>query len=348
MDQGGDAAEEADREAHLPEHIPLPSRSESRPCTFNHEVGINVFEISDSIDMCASTPGAVRMGVAYVQVRVEKKSDCSSPSFRTRLQAFVCDWSRRAGWPRLVRYDRRTHDRDVFSSIPIENGVMIRPAGLEMPEQIRRVGRRGDMSKKMTSKATNDMHVSGREPKDMILGECFVKLPSKGMQILRSVGSRRTSQTCCNDKGYAPVVGSHQVDGIALVLQKITSRSRRTRIEMEWQIKIRSFSRRTKTASAKRNYATPYSSAMPLIVYVRVRPQNYRYSTTHKPKVLHFSQQRLRHHEVSSKSVLHLRNHRELLTMIETMKMSETNTNDECRKSERWMKQQKSYGHLHP
>ena len=98
MDQGGDAAEEADREAHLPEHIPLPSLSESRPCTFNHEVGINVFEISDSIDMCASTPGAVRMGVAYVQVRFEKKSDCSSPLFRTRLRAFVCLRLVTSGW----------------------------------------------------------------------------------------------------------------------------------------------------------------------------------------------------------------------------------------------------------
>ena len=41
---------------------------------------------------------------------------------------------------------------------------------------------------------------------------------------------------------------------------------------------------------------------------------------THKPKVLQISQQRLRHDEVSSKNILHLRTHRELLTRIETMK----------------------------
>ena len=37
-----------------------------------------------------------------------------------------------------------------------------------------------------------------------------------------------------------------------------------------------------------------------MIVYVRVRPQNYRYFNTHKPKVLHLWQQRLRHNEVSN------------------------------------------------
>ena len=35
----------------------------------------------------------------------------------------------------------------------------------------------------------------------------------------------------------------------------------------------------------KRNHATPYSSALPLIVYVRVRPQNFWYFTTHKQEV---------------------------------------------------------------
>ena len=101
-------------------------------------------------------------------------------------------------------------------------------------------------------------------------------------QILRSMGSRRTSQTCCINNGHARgwITPSRWH---SFVLQKTASR--RTRIEMEWQIKIDRFSRRTKTASAKRIHATPYSSAMPLIVYVRVRPQSYRYLTAHKPNV---------------------------------------------------------------
>ena len=66
-----------------------------------------------------------------------------------------------------------THIRSVFSSILAKNGGMIRPAGLEAPEQIGRVERRGAMLKKMMSKSpvTRDTHASGRESMDMILSE---------------------------------------------------------------------------------------------------------------------------------------------------------------------------------
>ena len=67
----------------------------------------------------------------------------------------------------------RTHNRGVFSSILAKNGVAIRPAGLEAPEQIVGVERRGDMLKKMMSKGIKDTHASGRESMDMILSECL-------------------------------------------------------------------------------------------------------------------------------------------------------------------------------
>ena len=176
----------------------------------------------------------------------------------------------------------------------------------------------------------------------------LVKLPSKGMRILRSMGSRRRSQTCCIDKGRACgwITPSWWH---CFVLQRITSR--RTRIEMEWWIKIVRFREGQKTASVKRNHATPYSSALPLIVYVRVRPQNYWYFTAHNPKVLHLSQQRLRHNEVSSKNFHHLRNHREVLTMIETIEMSEPtrSMNAEKRKVDETAKQLRAaLPKLHP
>ena len=129
IERGEDAPEEGDLKAGPPEQIPLPGHPEYRPYMFNHEVGIDAFEIIDSVDMRSSTSDAVCMGVTYVQVRIERKSDCSSPSFHTRLQAFVYDWSRQTGWSRLVRYEQETHDGGVSSSVLIKNGVMIRPAG---------------------------------------------------------------------------------------------------------------------------------------------------------------------------------------------------------------------------
>ena len=106
MERGGDAPEEADREADPPEQIPLLGHSESRPYTSSHEVGIDLFEIIDSVGMRSSTSDGVCVGGAYVQVWVERKSDCSSPSFHTRLQAFVCDRSRPAGWPTVQTSSR--------------------------------------------------------------------------------------------------------------------------------------------------------------------------------------------------------------------------------------------------
>ena len=89
----------------------------------------------------------------------------------------------------------------------------------------------------------------------------LAKLPS-----LRSMGSRRTGQTYCIRKGCKKLAFSsctaenhEQVnanwDGMA---------------GQDWSV-----SRRTQTASVKRNHATPCSSVFPLIVYVRAVPQNY-------------------------------------------------------------------------
>ena len=61
----------------------------------------------------------------------------------------------------------------MFGSTLTKNGVAIRPAGLEAPEQIGRVERRGAMLKRMMSKVIKDTHASGREPRDMILSECL-------------------------------------------------------------------------------------------------------------------------------------------------------------------------------
>ena len=85
---------------------PIFGHPESRPYTFIHEEGIDVFEIIDSGRKLSLIHDAVCMGVAYVQARVDRMSERSSPSFHTSLQAHVCDWSRRAVWSKIVRYDR--------------------------------------------------------------------------------------------------------------------------------------------------------------------------------------------------------------------------------------------------
>ena len=113
------------------------------------------------------------MGTTYDQAWILRESDtrfsivtCTSASFRSWLDAL--GWSAQAC---SLRPGNTT--RGVFSLTLAQNGVAIRPAGLEAPEQIGRVERRGDMLKKMMSKVTKDTHASGRESMDMILSECL-------------------------------------------------------------------------------------------------------------------------------------------------------------------------------
>ena len=62
----------------------------------------------------------------------ERIRDLRSPSSHACLGAFVHGWTRWAGWPRLARFDRGTHNRGVFGSTLAKNTVAIRPAGLEV------------------------------------------------------------------------------------------------------------------------------------------------------------------------------------------------------------------------
>ena len=128
-----------------------------------------MFEIVDSIGMRFSIQNAVSLGTSYDQSWIVRESESlDSPSSHAYLRAFVHGWTRWAGWPKVVRCDREIHNRGVFGSTLAKHGAAIRPAGVEAPEQIGRVERRGAMLKKTMSKV-----ISGRESMDMILSECL-------------------------------------------------------------------------------------------------------------------------------------------------------------------------------
>ena len=147
--------------------------SPPRPCTFDHEVGVDMFEIVDSVGLRFSILNAVCMGTTYDQAWIVRESEPRFPSSHACLRAFVHGWTRWACWPKLLRCDRGTHNRGVFGSTLAKNGVVIRLAGLEAPEQIGRVEPRGAMLKKMMSKVIKETHASCRESMDMILSECL-------------------------------------------------------------------------------------------------------------------------------------------------------------------------------
>ena len=68
------------------------------PCTFNHEVGVDVFEVVDSVGMRFSMLNAVCMGTTYDQAWIVRESETlGSPSSHACLRAFVHGWTR-WGW----------------------------------------------------------------------------------------------------------------------------------------------------------------------------------------------------------------------------------------------------------
>ena len=92
-------------------------------------MGVDVFEIVDSVGMRFSILNAVCMGTTHDQAWIVGESEnLGSPPSHACLRAFVHGWTRWAGWPKLVRCDRGTHKRGVFGSTLAKNGVVIRPA----------------------------------------------------------------------------------------------------------------------------------------------------------------------------------------------------------------------------
>ena len=72
--------------------------SPPRPYTFNHEVGIDVFEIVDSDGMRFSILNAVCMGTTYDQAWIVRESESlGSPSSHACSRAFVHRWTCWAG-----------------------------------------------------------------------------------------------------------------------------------------------------------------------------------------------------------------------------------------------------------
>ena len=62
--------------------------------------------------------------------------------------AFMQGWVSWAGWPRIVVTDRGLHNRGAFSKALTDNGVYVRMAALEAPEQIGRGEVHGEIFKK--------------------------------------------------------------------------------------------------------------------------------------------------------------------------------------------------------
>ena len=129
---------------------------------FNYEIGVDALEVSDANDTKYTLLNVVCMGSTFQQVYLVREGG-GTPTSSSCIQALVSGWVGWAGWFKKLVCDRGTHNRGVFMSTLCANGVEIRQAGLEAPEQIGRVERHGGIFKNMLKRVVKDRNVVGKD-----------------------------------------------------------------------------------------------------------------------------------------------------------------------------------------
>ena len=102
---------------------------------FNFEVIVDVFEIVDDQNVRYSCLSCVCNGTTFHLVWMVVVGG-GQPKSSKCLSKFLNGWVAWAGWPKVLTCDRGLHNREAFSMALTQNGVYVRMAALEAPEQI--------------------------------------------------------------------------------------------------------------------------------------------------------------------------------------------------------------------
>lgn len=146
-----------------------------RPYVFNDCIGLDVFEIYDSVGTRYSALNMICQGTTFQLVYI-LKSGGGQPSSRACLDAMLNTWIIWAGYPKEVVVDRGLHNRGTFSRHLAAHGVTIKQAGLEGAEQIGRTERHGGIFKDIYKKVCKDKSLVGIEEVRMATAEiCSIK-----------------------------------------------------------------------------------------------------------------------------------------------------------------------------
>ena len=124
--------------------------SRPKPYVFNHEIGVDVFEVKDIAGTYFDVLNVICYGTTLQQAGIVREGETNGvPSSSNCLDWFVKGWVRPYGWPKFVAGDRGTHNRGVFMKTLSKKGVIFNPAALESPEHIGRVERSNQTLKRM-------------------------------------------------------------------------------------------------------------------------------------------------------------------------------------------------------
>ena len=143
--------------------------------SFNHSLGIDVFEIVDMSGSKFQVLNMVDLGTTFQLCEVVR-SGAGQPSSNECLKALQKRWFSWCGHPVNLMCDRGLHNRGVLAKYMDEHGIQVHHSPLEAPENIGRVERHGGIAKALFRKVSRETQPLGREQVESVLQEvCTVK-----------------------------------------------------------------------------------------------------------------------------------------------------------------------------
>ena len=130
-------------------HKPLPQTHKvamPKKFCFNYEIGIDCLEVKDNSGERYTFLNTVCQGTTFQRVIIVRQGG-GMPSSRTCLTALQQHWCAWAGTPKRIVLDRGLHNQGVFLHWAKGQGIDLRDAGVESPEQIGRTERHGGLWK---------------------------------------------------------------------------------------------------------------------------------------------------------------------------------------------------------
>ena len=137
---------------------------------FNNDVGLDAFELHDHSGERHSFLNILCQGTTF-QACCLVKDGGGQPKSSECLMSFLTGWVNFAGWPRYITCDRGLHNRGTFCKEVRRNGVLVRQAALESPEQIGRVERHGGVWKRIAERIITANQITGGFEMQMMSAE---------------------------------------------------------------------------------------------------------------------------------------------------------------------------------
>ena len=137
---------------------------------FNREVGLDVLEVKLADGRRVSILNAVCLGTTFQQCWIVRMGG-GTPTSSVCLREFVKCWTNWAEWPSMFTTDRGVHNRGIFASTSRRNSCYFREAGLESPEQIGRVERRGALFKSLLRRVITEHNVTTEDELNTAIAE---------------------------------------------------------------------------------------------------------------------------------------------------------------------------------